>query len=113
MNFIEKIVVTCNEQEDYTGSDDLTFYINGALLGYASIVTGQTKSFDAGSAISAFRDGIIIAEGDRLQVWEHDLIDSSELLLDYTVTDADISNGSVSLIDICDSADYVFDITFI
>lgn len=112
MNFIEKIVVKCTTQQDSFGSDDLLFYLNNVFIGKCTISSGETKSFDAGAAISIFRDGIFIEEGDILKITEMDVIDSSDVMMDHIITQSDIDSRGFSE-SFTDDADYEFEIIII
>ena len=111
MSAIEYVTVTCREQEDSTGSDDLHFYLDSSFLGRLTIETGETKTFDK-SALIAGGDHILVGAGETLYVYEHDLIDPSDLLLTHTITEDEL-DSTITLDDQLDSADYSFEIKFI
>jgi hypothetical protein len=95
MNFIKKILVKCDKQDDLTGSDDLHFFVNGNFIGRASISTGETKEFD-GASILAGGGPIIIDPGDECRIEEFDIGDPNDLLFNHVITQNDINNGSVT-----------------
>jgi hypothetical protein len=115
MNFITKVVIQCNQQQDATGSDDIKVIRNNSdVLGSVTIQSGQTQTILPGRSISNSIDeqGFLIDPGDSIKVFESDLFDADDLLLDYIVAADDISNGSVTLSDSADDADYNFTFFF-
>jgi hypothetical protein len=108
---IEQITVTCTKQEDYTGSDDLDFYMDDSYLGRMTISTGETRTAVGPGLVIG--DTIYTSPGSTLTVYENDLVDSSDLVLSHTVTDGDLDAPCIRLQDQITSADYTFDICFV
>jgi hypothetical protein len=108
MSIIEHIRIRCEEQEDYTGTDDLNFYINDVFIGTTSIGSGETK--DVGRS---YLTEMFISDGDVLKIWEFDALDPSDLLLEHRISDSDISSGSITLNDQLSTAKYRFEIYFV
>jgi hypothetical protein len=86
---ITRITVTCTRQEDWTGSDDLDFYVDTTYLGRCTIGTGQTRDMDGSNGLY---DAAWANEGQTITVYEDDM-DPDDLVLSHTVTASDISGG--------------------
>ena len=105
MAVIEHIEIRCNKQEDSTGSDDLKFYLNNMHVGNVdSMSSGDYRDVDK----SILYGELWIDEGTVLKVEEYDALDFNDVLVEYSITSSDISNGTVSLFDRISSADYEF-----
>ena len=109
MSVIEHIEVSCIKQEDWTGTDDLKFYLNdihvGSRDGFAS---GDRK--DIGK--TDLWGELWVDEGTVLKVEEFDF-DRNDVLLEYRITSSDISSGSVRLRDQISGAAYEFTVHFV
>jgi hypothetical protein len=109
MSAIEKIVVTCKEQEDWTGSDDLDFYMSDSYIGRLTIQTGETRTVVGPGML--FGDTIWVDEGATLTVVEADLV-GDDPILSHTFADSDLDT-TITLFDQSPSAKYTFEITSI
>jgi hypothetical protein len=86
---ITRITVTCYRQEDWTGSDDLDFYVDTTYLGRCTIGTGQTRDMDGSNGLY---DAAWATEGQTITVYEDDM-DPDDLVLTHSVSASDIQNG--------------------
>jgi hypothetical protein len=111
MSAIEKMTITCTTQEDWTGSDDLDFYIDSVYLGRLTMTSGETRTVDGPGLL--FGDTIYAEAGQTLTIKEFDAVDPSDVLLSHTISDSDIDAPTITLHDQSASADYTFEITFI
>jgi hypothetical protein len=109
MSVIEHIEIRCIEQEDYTGTDDLKFYLNGIHVGNLDNVS--PGNHDVGK--TDLWGELWVDEGTVLKIEEYDTLGSNDVLLEYTITGSDISNGSVFLRDQISSAKYEFTVHFV
>lgn len=115
MNFIEKIIIECQQQQDATGSDKLKVVKNNKeVFSTLSIRSGQTKTLKPkqSSTETVDDDGFTIDAGDNIKIYEMDFFGKDDLLVDYTIKANDISRGSVLLSDTLDKVDYTFVIVF-
>jgi hypothetical protein len=108
MPYITHVRVTCEEQEDYTGSDDIEILVESATLGQTSISAGETKDL---SAADLYRNNAFIDAGQTIYVKELDLLDPNDTLLTHTVTQDEIQNG-LTVRNTGTSAKYVFEFSF-
>jgi hypothetical protein len=105
MSVIEHIEINCVKQEDSTGSDDLKFYVNGIHVGNVDgVSSGDYKDVTK----SLLYGELWVDEGSVLKIEEYDALDNNDVLVEYTITGSDISNGSVFLRDQITSAEYEF-----
>ena len=109
MSVIEHIEILCIEQEDYTGTDDLKFYLNGIHVGNLDNVSPGPH--DVGK--THLWGELWVDEGTVLKIEEYDTLGANDVLLEYTITGSDISNGSVFLRDQISSAKYEFTVHFV
>jgi hypothetical protein len=86
---ITRIKVTCSRQEDWTGSDDLDFYVDTTYLGRCTIGTGETRDMDGSNGLY---DAAWANEGQTITVYEDDM-DPDDLVLSHTVSASDIQAG--------------------
>ncbi|HEV8568119.1 MAG TPA: hypothetical protein VGQ92_13740 [Actinoplanes sp.] len=89
MAYITRIGVHCIRQEDWTGSDDLDFYVDSTYLGRVTIGTGETRDVDGSTML--FDHGFVY-EGQTISVYEDDF-DPDDLVLSHSVTEDEIQNG--------------------
>ena len=110
MNFIEKIIIECTQQEDATGSDDIKVVKNDSeVFATARIKSGQTRTLTPKQTTSAGgEDGFTVDVGDNIKIYEVDLFDKNDLLVDYTIKAEDLTKGSILLSDTVETADYMF-----
>ena len=109
MSVIEHIKVNCIKQEDWTGTDDLKFYLNGIHVGSKDgIASGDVADVDK----TYLWGELWVDEGTVLKIEEFDL-DRNDVLLEYRITSSDISSGSVSLRDQLSGAEYEFTVHFV
>lgn len=104
MAVIEYMRVRCTKQEDYTGGDDLSFYLNDIHVGN---IDGVTSGYDKNHEKSAFLGDLWVDEGTVFKVEEWDL-EGNDVLVEYRITSSDISSGEVVVADQITSADYEF-----
>lgn len=115
MNFIEKIIIECQQQQDATGSDKIKVVKNDKeVFGTLIIKSGQTKTLKLKHPSTATIDeeGFIIDVDDNIKIYEMDFFGKDDLLVNYTIKANDISKGSVVLSDTFDKVDYMFVIVF-
>lgn len=89
MGYITRIHIECTRQEDWTGTDDLDFYVDHTYLGRVTIGTGQTKDVDGSTML--FQHGFV-DPGQTITVYEDDF-DPDDLVLSHVVTESEIQNG--------------------
>jgi hypothetical protein len=86
-NSIYKFIITCNQQQDTTGNDDLvvsTVTANGDItICTIPIQTGEVKSMD--DFVSPEDSRRLISDGDYIRVHERDLFDADDSILTYQV----------------------------
>lgn len=89
-NRIENFVVTCHQQQDLSGSDELKVSIitPRAELQICTIPikTGESRSMD--EFIYKEDSRRLISNGDYIQVKEKDMLDADDIILRYQVRDA-------------------------
>ena len=115
MNFIEKIIIECQQQQDATGSDKIKVVKNDKeVFGTLIIKSGQTKTLKLKHSSTATIDeeGFIIDVDDNIKIYEMDFFGKDDLLVNYTIKANDISKGSVVLSHTFDKVDYMFVIVF-
>lgn len=108
MSYIEHIHIECTRQEDWTGSDDLDFYVDQTYVGRVTISSGETKDVDGSTML--FQHGFVDA-GNTIYVYEDDF-DPDDLVLSHYVTQTDISNG-LHTKNTSGNCDYSFQFTFV
>src|SRR4051794_39477215 len=109
MNFIEKIIIECQQQQDTTGSDKIKIVKNNKeVFGTLTIKSGQSKTLKLkqSSTDTVDAEGFIIDVDDNIKIYEMDFFGKDDLLVDYTIKANDISRGSVLLSDTLDKTDY-------
>ncbi|MFL6140877.1 MAG: hypothetical protein ACJ72N_03260 [Labedaea sp.] len=107
MAYITRITIHCIRQEDWTGSDDLDFYVDQTYLGRVTIATGDTRDVDGSTML--FQHGFVDA-GQTISVYEDDF-DPDDLILSHNVTQDDINNG-LHTNNTAGNCSYTFDFTF-
>jgi len=93
MHIIERVVIVCNVQDDYTGSDDVRVSLDGQEIGRVSI---KDRGILGGTAADHIEGGWEVHAGSRIVIEELDLTDSNDPLWDHTVTDEDFARGTVT-----------------
>lgn len=89
MAYITRIQIQCYRQEDWTGSDDLDFYVDSTYLGRVTIASGETRDVDGSTML--FQHGFV-DPGQTITVYEDDF-DPDDLILSHMVSDSEIQNG--------------------
>lgn len=107
MAYITRIGIHCIRQEDWTGSDDLDFYVDSTYLGRVTIGTGETRDVDGSTML--FQHGFV-DPGQTIAVYEDDF-DPDDLVLSHTVTDSEIHNG-LHTNNTAGNCGYTFEFTF-
>jgi len=107
MAYITRIQIHCIRQEDWTGSDDLDFYVDQTYLGRVTIASGGTEDRDSSNML--FEHGFVNA-GQTISVYEDDF-DPDDLILSHYVTDDDINNG-LHTNNTSGNCEYTFQFTF-
>ncbi len=107
MGYITHIRIECRRQEDWTGSDDLDFYVDHTYLGRVRIGSGETK--DVTGSTLLFDHGFV-DDGQTIKVYEDDF-DPDDLILEHRVTASEIQNG-LHTNNTSGNCSYTFDFTF-
>ena len=95
MHVIERIVVECHVQEDWTGSDDIKVSLDGRQIGRLAIKDRNILMGTSAESIYPEGDASVRA-GSRLVIEEIDLLDPNDVLLDHTFTEEEIQSGHVA-----------------
>lgn len=90
---MERVVIVCNVQDDYTGSDDVRVSLDGHEIGRVSI---KSRAVLEGTATDHIEGPWEVQAGSRIVIEELDLTDSNDLLWDHTFTDDDFARGTVT-----------------
>lgn len=86
MRAIVRIAVECHYTQDDVGSDDLDFVLDGRHIGRFEIKEREILTGTASHAL--YGDGTwVIQPGSRLTVYEVDLVDGNDVILDHTFGD--------------------------
>ena len=111
-NSIFKFLVTCNQQQDTTGRDDLvisTVTANGNItICTIPVQTGEVKSMD--DYVSSEDSRRLISDGDYIQVREHDFLDADDPLFTYQVQGTGQDFKVVESSEVGNSYNYLFQI---
>ncbi len=109
---IYRFIITCNQQQDLTGNDDLvisTVTANGNMtICTIPIQSGEVKSMD--DYVSSEDSRRLISDGDYIQVREQDLLDSDDTLFTYRVPGPGQDFKVVESTDTGNSYNYLFQI---
>ena len=107
MAYITRIQISCARQEDWSGSDDLDFYVDSTYLGRVTIASGESRDVDGSTML--FQHGFVEA-GQTISVYEDDF-DPDDLILSHYVTNDEIHNGLWTK-NTSGNCDYTFEFTF-
>jgi hypothetical protein len=105
---IVRIKIECTRQEDWTGSDDLDFYIDDQYLGRVTIASGQSREVDGSNGLY---DASWIESGQTIKVYEDDF-DWDDLVLEYRPSDDEIRQGFTTS-NTAGDCNYTFEFEFI
>src|SRR3954470_6683811 len=92
---MERVVIHCKVQDDYTGSDEVRVSLDGYEIGRVSI---KERAILEGTAYDHVErpGGWEVHAGSRLLIEELDLADANDVLWDHTFTEDDFAHGSVT-----------------
>lgn len=89
VHVIERIVVECDVQEDWFGSDDIRVSLDGRQIGRVAIKDRNILLGTSAESIYPEGDASVHA-GSRLVIEEVDLLDPNDVLLDHEFTEEEI-----------------------
>lgn len=107
MAYITRIKISCIRQEDWSGSDDLDFYVESTYLGRVTIATGESRDVEGSTML--FQHGFV-EPGQTITVYEDDF-DPDDLILSHTVSESDIQDGLYTN-NTYGNCSYTFEFTF-